>query len=310
LIWTKVVSVPAALQADSTVTKAFWDGFMGLEPAPSKFFYQMIQDLIPPLALAIGGFIVWRRMGKPGNPISMRILLFFPCVVMAATIAVMVAGYHLRKAGISLPVMVPEHSRNIKFIYLTLSVWMAFAFVGWFRVYANSSRPLRWIPPILCLVILLSINFPGHKLARHLFVQSGLASETFSKHYATSLQENLADREVALWARKKTPPNSLFYFDSYEFRYYAQRSLVFCWFDRPCVGFRPTKDLEEWIARRDRVKPLKDGRLTDEMLVVAREYNANFLVVLNHWKSPANRTPIWSNQKYSVYTIDQLATAP
>ncbi len=301
-MWSRVVMIPPELQADPAIVKKFWDSFMGLELPRAIFIRQFLMDLAIPLLLAVGGFIFWCRKGRRGDLYEMRLLYLFPAVVILMTLLVMVLGSVLRYAGVSLPVMVPEHGRNIKMIYLILPVWMAFGVVGWLRSSVSTSVWWRYGPVMIVLFFSMIINFPGHKLARSVLAKVGLLSATSFQRLLEVRREDAADLEVALWARKHTPVDALFYFDSYEFRYYARRSLVFCWFDRPCVAFRPARELEEWLRRRDRLKPLKDVQDGSGMLIVARDYGAQFLVVLNTWKQPEGKT-VWSNWKYSVYEV-------
>ncbi len=301
-IWTHLSIMPAELRADPAILKPFWDDFGGLAFPKIGYVVSFLEDLAIPLGLSAAGFLVWRRMGKPGDTLSLRILWIFPAVVVFMTLLVLYAGGALKRAGMALPVMVPEHARSIKFVYLTLPVWIAFAFTGWLRARAASRPLVRFGPLVLVVLAALSINPPGHKVVRHILWRAGGWPQGVSQKLAADLRNDAADLEVALWARDHTAPDALFYFDSYEFRYYAQRSLVFCLFDRPCVAYRPTKDLEEWIRRRDRVKPLKLAGDTEGMLAAARAYQADYLVVLNKWKPPPE-FPVWSNDKYSVFRV-------
>ncbi len=302
MVWTHVVVIPPELQADPAVVKSFWDGFMGLDPPPSRYFFQFLSDLIIPFVLSAAGYAWWWRHGRSGDKHEARLLALIPAVVLTTTVLVMVGGNLLRRAGFSLPVMVPEHCRNIKMVYLTLPVWMAFALAGWRQLFKVAPSWWRMGPPVLVIFLSMTLNFPGHKLARHLLVKAGWLPAAAIEEHQKSLLNDAADWDVAEWARKNTPANALFYFDSYEFRYYSRRSLVFGWFDRPCVGFRPTHELEEWIRRRDRVTPLKKARDGAGMLEAAGEYRADYLVVENSWKQPPAK-PAWSNSKYSVYEI-------
>ena len=302
VVWNKVVIVPEGLQADPMVIKHFWKDFTGLTPPSPALTLGFLEDIAIPLLLAIAGFWVWRQLKRPGDTGSMKILSHFPFVVISMTILVMVTGYLLQYLEIALPIMVPEHSRNIKLIYLTIPVWMAFAFVGWFRKYTAHPGYLKFGIPILVVFVSIVINLPGHKLARRVLHLSGWLPNASQERLKNALREDHADLEVALWARANTSRDALFYFDSYEFRYYAQRSLVFCWFDRPCVAYRPTKELEEWIQRRERLTPIKKAGNSEAMLAAAGDYHANYLVLLNSWK-PLKENPVWSNWKYSVYQV-------
>jgi len=302
MIWSSVITMPTEMQASATVIKEFWDGFMGLEIPPAKFIQQFLEDLAVPLLLSVAGFVFWRRLGPTSKSHGLRLLYFFPCVVVGMTLTVMLAGYLLKIQGISLPIMVPEHSRNLKFVYLTLPIWMAVAITHWFRLWTLASWWMRYGVPVVLLIASMAINFPGHKLARTLLLKAGWLSSPLKEEVLERERENAADLEVARWARKNTAGDALFYFDSYEFRYYARRSLVFCLFDRPCVGFRPTHDLEEWIHRRDRLVPIKKVRDSEAALMAARMYKADFVVIPKDWKS-LRQNPVWSNWKYSVYQV-------
>ncbi len=301
-IWTHVIHVAPDQMANPAVLKSFWDDFGGLAWPHTKFVMAFLQDLSLPFALAAAGFWVWRRNGKAEDHETLRLLAIFPAVVLALTLLVMLGGSAARALGISVPVMVPEHSRNIKFVYLTLPVWMGFAFAGWFRARATASPFWRYAPAILVVLLALMINPPGHKLIRHVLADRGWWPSRGVEKLRADARNDADDLGVALWARHHTPQNALFYFDSYEFRYNARRPLVFCWFDRPCVGFRPTRALEEWIRRRDRIMPLKRAGDASGMLAAAHDYEADYLVILNTWPPP-RENPVWSNQKYSVFRV-------
>lgn len=230
----------------------------------------------------------------------MKIPIFFPWIVIGMIILVIIGGVALQQMGMVVPVVASEHARNIKMIYLVLPIWMGFAFAWWLR---SNHRPfLKWGAPILIVFLSLAINFPGHKFARYSAYHAKWLPQASAKKIEADLREDAADLEVALWARNHTPKQALFYFDSYEFRYYSHRSLVFCWWDSIIVVYHSTYELEEWLRRRDRLQPLKlagDGR---GMLALAREYGADYLVVLKSWK-PLALVPVWSNAKYAVYRV-------
>jgi hypothetical protein len=303
LIWRNVAKVPLGFEADPNVIKGFWDGFHGLEMPSAKFIIQMLEDLAIPAFIGLFGFMTWIRMNKLKQHPEIRVLTLFPFVAILMTIFVMIAGHWLKRFGIPLPVMIPEHSRTIKFIYLTIPVWMTFGIDFWLeRVKAHQA--IRYGIPILLLLISMGMNFPGHKLARYFLMKQNWVSTEMRSKELNRTKDSEADLEVALWARAHTPANALFYFDSYEFRYYARRSLVFCWFDRPCVGFHPSKELEEWIARRDQIKKLSNEGNSEGMKAVAQKYGAQYLVIRSDWK-PLTGRPVWTNWKYSVYTLDR-----
>lgn len=304
LIWTQVTVIPEAARADPAILKPFWDHFGGISPPSMNYVWFWAQDLALPLALSVVGFLVWHRRGRPGDPEAMRVLAWFPFVVLIMTVLVMITGYQLRQSGKALPVMIPEHSRSEKFIYLTLCVWMTFALSGWLRRTAGQKQWIRWSVPCLVLTGMLCINPPGHKLIREGLMRLRLWPEKARLHWQARLKQDQMDHEVARWALQNTSHDALFYFDSYEFRYEARRSLVFCMFDRPCVAYHPSKELEEWIRRRDRIQPLKKTGDSAGMLRAARDYKADYLVLLNNWKPlPDESPPLWSNEKYSIYAV-------
>ncbi len=301
-VWLGVSYIPPDQRADPELVRQFWNTFGGLGRPNPLYIRHLLKDIALPLGISLIGLICWWRSRKTQDRLEMRILQIFPVVVLATTAAVLIIGYNLKQMGFSLPIMVPEHLRNNKMIYLTLPVWMALAFTHWFEWRHRSPPLIRLSLPLLAILGCMIINFPGHKLARHLAFKAGFLPESAAQKLEREMADSDADLEVALWAREHTDPAALFYFDSYEFRYYAQRSLVFCWFDLPCVGFRPTKTLEEWIHRRDLIMPLKRARDTDGMWKVAQSYHADYLVIQNDW--PKLATPaVWSNSKYSIYAV-------
>jgi hypothetical protein len=308
VIWKDVVGVSPERQASGEVLKPFWNDFGGLELYPLGWFVNFFQDLLIPLLLCVVGYRYWMRAGKPGEPRAMFILRYLPFIVVGLVLFVMNVGYRLKLAGFSLPVMVPEHGRNLKIVYLSLCVWMAFGFKYWFERFRDGRRLIKWGVPIFVVLLGLTVNFPGHKLGRYLFHRavgdvSGVAWLRKDRvRMDERLKDSAADLEVALWARDHTAKEALFYFDSYEFRYYARRSLVFCWFDRPCVAFRPTQELEEWVKRRDHVQPLKDLGESVGMWNAAQQYGADYLVLRKDWR-PVPQSPVWSNSKYNVYRV-------
>lgn len=300
--WIQVAVVPEGQQATGAVARDFLAQFGGLTPPTRKYLLSFLQDVSLPLVLSLWGFWRWRKSASspPSDERSLRVLYLFPLVTVVMTILVMAGGYTMRSAGFSVPIMVAEHSRSIKMIYLTMSVWMAFALSFWMRDHAR--RLPKWGVPIVLVLALMCINFPGHKLANHLLYSLRWTTSREIQSHQKRLDEDRADYEVAAWSRANTPREALFYFDSYEFRYYSRRSLVFCWFDRPCVGYHPSKELEEWIRRQDRVMPLRKTGDSRSMWNAAREFGADYLVVLNAWPALGEK-PVWSNAKYSIYRL-------
>jgi len=157
-----------------------------------------------PFALATAEFVVWLRWEKPNDRPEVFILQFFPWVVLGMIALVMVAGSALQGAGVALPVMAPEHSRNFKFIYLTPSVWMAFALAGWLRYHTASRAMLKWGPPVPAVFLRMIINLPGHKLARHLLNAAGWWPEASARQLADARREDAVDYLVALNQRGPT----------------------------------------------------------------------------------------------------------
>jgi hypothetical protein len=299
--WLHVAVVPAGQQATGEIAREFLAQFGGLTPPARKFVVGFLQDITLPLILTLWGFWRWRKSAAspPSDERPLRVLYLFPVVTVVMTVLVMAAGYAMRSAGVNVPIMVAEHSRSIKLIYLAMTVWMAFALSFWIQ---DHVRPLaKWGVPIALALALMCINFPGHKLANHLLCSLKWTTAREVRSHCERLEGDRADFEVAAWARANTPKDALFYFDSYEFRYYSRRSLVFCWFDKACVGYHPSKELEEWILRRDRVLPLKKAGDARGMLDAAREFGADYLVVLNSGHPMPDGKPVWSNSRYFVY---------
>jgi len=302
LIWSKVVHVPPELLADPEVIREFWAGFQGLRIPSWEFIWQFLQDIAIVSALSLCGYAFWEQRIWRGSGDGLRPLYVLPCVTLALVVGVMLAGSALQASGVAVPIMVSEHSRHLKFIYLTLPVWMAIAISTWFRLWALASPLVRYGAPLALLVLSMAINFPGHKLARTILAQLDLAPVATIEAHLERERLDRQDLEVAMWARHHTPPDAVFYFDSYEFRYYARRSLVFCWFDGASVGFRPTRDLEEWLHRRDRLMPIKRAMASEAALAAARLYQADFAVIPGDWKPPREK-PVWENGKYRVYAL-------
>lgn len=303
LVWAKVTIVPESLRASPDVVRQFWDYYTGLTPSFVNYLIGFLEDLVIPLGLAGTGVFLWRRNRGPADrQLEMKLSWVFPGVVIGMVILIIGLRYVMKGLGIPSPVMIAEHARNLKMIYLVLPIWMGLAFAAWFQWRSRASALLRWGPPALLVFLALTINFPGHKWARQFAWIAGWLPGQSARKLEADLRNDAADLEVARWAREQTSPAALFYFDSYEFRYYSRRSLVFCWFDRPCVAFHPTREMEEWLHRRDRIQPLKLARDGRGMLDLAREYQADYLVTLRDWLPP-QQVPVWSNWKYSVYDL-------
>jgi hypothetical protein len=300
IIWNKVAIVPSEFRPDPLLIKKFLDYYQFLQADIRKYLIGFLEDLSIPLVISCTGFYYSRKQKLIADPFQWGVAKVFSFAVVIAVLGIVALGLLWDNLRYVAPIMATEHARNIKMVYLTLPIWMGLGFQGWLQ--QNRSNSSKWGVSILIVLISLSINFPGHKLARFVAYKSGSLSQKSSLKFENELEQDSADLSLSLWARSSTSKDSLFYFDSYEFRYYAQRSLVFCSFDRPCIAFHPSVEMEEWDKRCEIVTSLKKNTNIQGMLDAAKQFGADYLVVLNSWGASGS-SPIWKNEKYSVFAI-------
>jgi hypothetical protein len=300
LVWNKVAIVPEQFQPDPAIVKRFLDFYLFIQPDTPKYIFGFLSDLAIPLIIALIGFFYFRSQNKSIQHVSLKIAGIFPLVVLGTVLGIVALGTVWKRFGFIAPVMTTEHGRNIKMVYLTLPIWMGFGFSWWLerKVSFFMKNSVAITVVFLCLII----NFPGHKLGRYFLDRAGWLSPSSSQKFEKEIQGDAADLELSLWAREKTSKDALFYFDSYEFRYYARRSLIFCSFDRPCIAFHPSREMEEWNRRYDLVTPLKKDGDSQGMFKISMDLHADYLVLMNTWKH-LEQNSVWSNEKYSVFAV-------
>jgi hypothetical protein len=309
MVWRDVAFVGADEAASLETYNLLQRYYEFMQPSFWKYFQSMMGDMLVPLGLVILGAWSYRRSSRHTMPElqrqGLRLQTIFLVLFLLHWVVLVFGGEFLKRMGVVFPVFVSEEIRNLKLIYLVFPAWMGIAFAYWFRRMEVGSRSkwLVWGVPIMVTVAGMMINFPGHKLARWALYQAGWLPERSAVKVHGKLESDKSDLALAGWARRETPPDSLFYFDSYEFRYYARRSLVYCHFDRPCVAFRPSREGGEWLERDAIIAPLKKARDTSGMSQAALRYGADYLVTLREW--PGLGFPIaWEDPKYIVYALN------
>jgi len=300
IIWNKVAIVPHQFQPDPSLVKQFLDYYQFLQPDTNRYVRGFLWDLSLPFLISLVGYFYFRSKESLKEDVRLKMSSVFPFVAVGTVVGVILLGTFWNDLRFVAPVMATEHSRNIKMVYLTLPIWMGFGFTWWLQ--RKSNEMMKWGVAVLVVILSLIINLPGHKFVRHVFYRMDVLSEKSSQKIERNFKEDADDLELSLWARGNTSMDALFYFDSYEFRYYARRSLVFCSFDRPCVAFHPSQEMKEWNDRLNRIGPLKKEKNSIGMMSAAKEYGADYLVLLNSWQ-PIAEMPVWSNAKYSVFAV-------
>lgn len=228
--------------------------------------------------------------------------------------------------------LVVEQARIGKFVYLSFFIFTAKFLLQmyrllpatWYRdafvisicwLIISPSIYVALIPAILCLAILIKLRRPHAASHRRYFdyaLGSAIAtcvllvvSNSLSMHLKqrAEMDEMLADhRALHDWARTNTDIDALFYFDSLEFRFEAERSITHSWKDLALAYYSKT----ELVPFYERYSILNDAYNDPALLQqMALTYQADYLVVPTYLKYKIDQPIAFNNNTYTVYFVQQ-----
>jgi tetratricopeptide (TPR) repeat protein len=124
-------------------------------------------------------------------------------------------------------------------------------------------------------------------------------------HLKQGFYERRDDFELYDWARTHTAPDSLFYHDSFEFRFWAQRSITHSYRDVGTTHYQGARMVEFY----DRYKELERARQEVSLLLAqAEKHEVDFIVATSSQAQPV--LPVaFSNSTYTVYRYDPAMAA-
>jgi hypothetical protein len=228
--------------------------------------------------------------------------------------------------------LVVEQARIGKFVYLPFFIftakflleiyrllpatWHRDAFVVsicWLTI--SPSIFVALIPAILCLALLIKLRRPevAHKRGYFDYMLGSMIAACVLLIVTTSLNDHLrqkAEKDEVLadnralydWARTNTDMNALFYFDSLDFRYEAERSITHSWKDLALAYYSKT----ELVPFYERYNILNNAYSNPLLLQqMALTYQADYLVVPNYLSYKIDQPIAFSNNSYTVYTVQQ-----
>jgi hypothetical protein len=106
--------------------------------------------------------------------------------------------------------------------------------------------------------------------------------------------------ELYEWARTHTSVDSLFYYDSLAFRFWAQRSLTHCSKDLGLAYYRRERLIEFY----DRYERLQGAyAIPDQLLSYAQEYEADYIVTTRAQEIDLDLPIAFENSAYVVYQL-------
>lgn len=226
--------------------------------------------------------------------------------------------------------LVVEQARIGKFIYLPL-----FIFTAKFLLEMHRLLPATWhrdafvvsicwltiapsvyvslIPALLCLAILFKLRRPDNANKRNYFdyvLGSTIAvcvllivSTSLNAHLKqkAEIDEMLDDnRTLYDWAQANTDIDALFYFDSLDFRFEAERSITHCWKDLALAYYSKA----ELVPFFERYTVLNNAYNDPALLQqTALAYGADYLVIPKFLEYSIDGPIVFNNRAYTVYIV-------
>ena len=100
------------------------------------------------------------------------------------------------------------------------------------------------------------------------------------------------------WAKKETPLDALFFYNSPEFRFHGQRSITHALGDM--INHRDSRYVEIY----KRYYELEKAYAEEDLLVkAARRLQVDYIVVEKNWPIRLYFPTVYENQKYLVYQV-------
>jgi hypothetical protein len=103
------------------------------------------------------------------------------------------------------------------------------------------------------------------------------------------------------WAREQTKVDSLFYYDSLEFRFRAQRSITHCWKDIGAAYYTKVRLVEFYDRYQKLQRAYEDPA---RLLAYAREYKADYIVTTHAQGIQLHLPVAFENSVYKVYSVE------
>ena len=199
-----------------------------------------------------------------------------------------VAAYVLGKVLIafewtSLGVFVGEQSRLAQFIYLPLYLMGARSL----HAIAERVSPLRW--RALAVVTLAACAIFA--------VRRDILPNPWGRHQTMRAKERVGRMELYSWANTQTPIDALFYHDSLEFRFRAQRSITHCWKDLGFAYYSGAK-LPSFYRR---IQEFASGYSDEGVLIRnATKVGADYVILEGRSRMSPDLPLAFSNSAYRV----------
>lgn len=175
----------------------------------------------------------------------------------------------------------------------------------WHQVWANVLKLLawrqysRWYWVVLgaSLLTLAFIGFTQFQLGSILEVLPDYLKQQITPNLDASQEDA---QELYMWAQEETNINSLFYFDSLEFRHRAQRSITHNWKDLGIAYYSQSL----LVPFYERYQKLQTG-YEDAVLLLsyAKEYMVDYVVVESKYNLTLDLPIAFQNGTYTVYNF-------
>ena len=154
----------------------------------------------------------------------------------------------------------------------------------------------RWTAVItICCLALLIINLiQGQAVSAWQSIP-----EQLSQHLEPKISQEQRDtKNFYDWAREQTPIDSLFYYDSLEFRLWAQRSLTHSWKDLGIAYYSQALLIPFYERYQTLQAGYEDANL---LLAYAAQYDVNYIVIESHYNLAVDLPIAFQNSSYTVY---------
>ncbi len=305
---------PPVMGAGPTLTAdEFWTAFSpawGYLPVSLKGLRNFLLDALPLLcfsALAIRG----RSRGRPGQrpasetPAFERFFWVFAAAALIVPIVVSAAIQTQSHLTNRPPVIGLEPMRWTSFIYLPL-----FVFTSFFLADAIDRRRSRLTILAAVLLLFAQKEFPGRQIVREALRESGLHSEKRLEVWTRETRRKADLQELAEWVRRHTRADDLFFHPHYDFRFYAERSIVVGWKDGSMLTRAGPGRVREWLSRSGAVREALDSKDPRKILDTARQYGCHYIVLRSGPGRGLDRfqeAPLYENQTYRIYPVTDNA---
>jgi hypothetical protein len=262
--------------------------------------------LLPPLLLAAAGL---RARLKTGADASDRWLWWFGGLSVAVSLLEPALQQLICAWLEKFPPMI-EQFRGFRFLYVVIFIYIARLVAAvlqssqpvWKRavwlaviaacIYAYPSKIKRLIPPPMMARINAALR-----------VQPVTINSDWQLAYYTPVPSFLA---LCDWARTQTPPDSLFLYDNFQFRFYARRAMVGPWKDGSFALARGPQSLLAWHEKNIAITRAYDPPDPAALLALARRFKATHVVLPAACNVPG-LAAVFRNEVFAVYAASPPA---